>query len=369
MFLGLNFSRLCAGILMAAALVLLGCIPANADTIEQEGSATVPCEIGTFSSHVDDSIRAKAMLMAEADALDRYSASLSKSQYALYQQAENRIKADIGNYIAQPVVIEEGYKKDLKAYSVVVRVSINTNAVSAVIGKMAGTAPEKSISLAVLFVARSTESVNTFKARHTNVHLADDQRQISQKTSVHSQNAAVSSTDNKVHKNVDGGSVLHQADKLTYQVSSPSDMNATMAQVFHAHNIDVYDYRDISAECGGDKPETVYQKFSASDELTGAMRHSVFQSAKKCEMRIFATGTLDSSMADTDPVSGLPRVSVSVRTQVYDISHMLPRVIASVGPVQYSGTGSNPQVAQRNALTEAARHAAEEISAQLRAEN
>jgi hypothetical protein len=55
-----------------------------------------------------------------------------------------------------------------------------------------------------------------------------------------------------------------------------------------------------------------------------------------------------------------------VRAQLNDLSGALPRVLASVGPVQYSGLGPDQQVAGRNALINAASEAAKEISNQLR---
>ena len=71
-------------------------------------------------------------------------------------------------------------------------------------------------------------------------------------------------------------------------------------------------------------------------------------------------------MQDTDPVTGEKRVYVSVRSQVLDLSGMLPRILASVGPVQYAGLGPDQQVAMRNALQSAAKEVASSISDQLK---
>ena len=59
--------------------------------------------------------------------------------------------------------------------------------------------------------------------------------------------------------------------------------------------------------------------------LTGATRKAVFDSAKKCGVNTFAIGTLDIGLQDTDPVTGQKRVYVSLRTQINDLSSMLPR--------------------------------------------
>jgi hypothetical protein len=143
-------------------------------------------------------------------------------------------------------------------------------------------------------------------------------------------------------------------------------MNATMSQVFSDSGFEVYDYRDVSAQCGGVAPESVYKVFSTSDILSRELRKSAFDAAKRCTANTFATGTLDIGLQDTDPVTGQRRVYVSVRAQVNDVSGPLPRLLASVGPVQYSGLGPDQQVAMRNALINAASEAAKEISNQLK---
>jgi hypothetical protein len=110
----------------------------------------------------------------------------------------------------------------------------------------------------------------------------------------------------------------------------------------------------------------LYKSFSTSDTLSSDLRKSAFDTAKKCEVNTFATGTLDVGLPDTDPVTGQKRVTVSVRAQVNDLSGVLPKMLASVGPIQYSGLGSDQNVARRNALKNAATEAAREISNQLK---
>ena len=116
----------------------------------------------------------------------------------------------------------------------------------------------------------------------------------------------------------------------------------------------------------GVKPELLYKVLATSDQLPGDLRKSAFTAAKNCQVNTFATGTLDVGFPITDPVTGQPRVTVSVRVQMYDISGMIPKSLASVAPIQYAGLGSDPDVARRNALNAAATEAAKEISNQLK---
>ena len=104
-----------------------------------------------------------------------------------------------------------------------------------------------------------------------------------------------------------------------------------------------------------------------NDDMSRRSRGSAIGASRDCEIRLFATGTIDIGVQDIDPVSGNRRVYVSVRGQVWNIDKRLPKKVTSVGPVQYAGLGPNDKVAMRNALTLAAEKAGREIVDQLNA--
>jgi hypothetical protein len=56
-----------------------------------------------------------------------------------------------------------------------------------------------------------------------------------------------------------------------------------------------------------------------------------------------------------------------VRGQVWDVTRRLPKKVASVGPIQFSGLGPNPKVAKSNALILASREASRELVNQMNA--
>jgi hypothetical protein len=74
-------------------------------------------------------------------------------------------------------------------------------------------------------------------------------------------------------------------------------------------------------------------------------------------------------MHDTDPVSGLKRVYVSVNAKVWNIEKRLPKLVASVNSDTFAGLGPNPKVAKNNALKKAATSAAKNIVDQMNAKN
>jgi hypothetical protein len=351
----------------AAMMAVAGA--AMAQPVEIQGMASMAY---SGSGHVDDKTRQQVLKLAEADAMNRYSASFSPSQFKLYQGAEKNILDNIGDYLAQPTVVEDGIKKDSGQYYMVIRTTVNTNRLDAALapgsggGAAASVAPSRKITISFLFAARAATSVKQFDARVTKVVAGQTEGKAQQTQKLSGGTGSLTSSTSGSAQITVGGNTVRQADQEAYDVSSPEDVNAAMSQVFSDSGFESYDYRDVNAQCGGAKPEMLYSAFSTSDSLSADLRRSVFDAAKKCQVNTFATGTLDMGLQDTDPVTGQKRVYVSVRMQVNDLSGALPRLLASVGPVQYSGTGPSQDVAGRNALINAATSAAKEISSQLK---
>ena len=346
--------------------------PAFAQQVEVQGIASAPRETGIFvAGKLSDRAREEVLILAKRNALERHAATFSTAKSKLYRGVEPALFANVSNYVLQPLVIDEGVNKDTGKYFIVIRGTIDTKRLDDALAGVelqtsVARSPSRKVSLSFLFVARSTSSVRQFNDRVTVVTEAGSSQRETQSEGVSGGRANFSASSNTASKVVSGGSTLKQADQLTYNVSSPEDMNASMSQVFADNGFDVYDYRDVSEECNGTRPEVVYKSFATSDMLPREMRAGTFGAARRCGVGAFATGSLDIGIQDTDPVTGQMRVYVSVRLQVNDLSGPLPKLLASVGPVQYSGIGPNSQVASRNALINAAKEAAREISDQLK---
>ena len=357
------------GVLLATSIAP----PAKAESFDIQGTASMPFDAKTHGKIVDETTRQQALNAAEIDAIKRYAATFSASKFRMYQQSEPFILSHIQDYILSPIVIDQGIRQDQNQYFVVVRATIDTNRLeSAYSGGTAGPAggeiATRKAALTFLFVARTTSSVRQFDDRVTSVNVSQDDVKAKQAGRLSGGGgASFSSSKAETASVTTGGSTVQQADQNTYAVDSPEDMNATMLQVFSDAGFDVSQYVDVSQNCAGKKPELLYKAFASSDTLSPELRKDAFDAARRCNLNTFATGTLDVGLPSPDSVTGNTRVYVSVRAQVNDISGPLPKLLASVGPVQYAGLGPTVDVARRNALANAANQAAQEISNQLKA--
>ncbi|VXC57002.1 hypothetical protein [Massilia sp. 9I] len=314
---------------------------------------------------------AKQSAPAEAEARASHEARLAAwrayvaAQNTARQQAINAHEADfvanLDKLIIESTVVATQKDAEAKTMKVVLRVAFNDESVNQMVarltvgqGEAAGRSQDSLFSF--LFMARKANSITQFDARHSRVakaEVADTQAADGGVTATRSLTV--------------GGSSVQKADAVTYEVSSSQDVDAAMGEVLNTSGIEYVGYEDIVGNCHGPAPKHFQAEFVQSDELAPQTRMEVIKAARECEVRYFATGTIDTEVASIDPVTGNQKVFVSVRSQLWDISKKLPRKIGSVGPVQYSGLGPNQNVAGRNALALAARDVIRNLVDQLNA--
>jgi hypothetical protein len=354
------------GVLLAL-LVVIGTRFANAEDVQVQGVGELSYETDLFSHSPDSSDRQRAVELAKKNALDRYTGSFSASRYQLYQKVESQVLSALDQYVVGAMVLEESVDKGAKRYHVVIRATINGARLDALMNSVAApSAAPSGISLSYLFVARQTDSVRQFQGRNTTMTNTQQGTTASGTQGITGGVANYSESADQTSVTVTGGSTLLKADQVEYVVTSPENVNTAMLDVFSSNGFQVADYRDVVAQCGGVDPDRINAEFARSDQLSRETRKQAFAAARSCSVAAFAIGTLDIGLPDIDPVSGNKRVYVSVRSQVMNLTGVLPRVIASVGPVQYAGLGPDQQVAMRNALQLAATEVAKTISDQLK---
>jgi len=358
--------------LLAALLLGLSWVGDGASAaVQAEGRGEVPYDTGIFSSKPNPATRQAAVVEAKKNALARYASNFSPAKYALFRADEPKIYADLDQYVIDALVVDEGTNKDAKTYFTIVRATINDARLDAVLNDRGAANAQavggKGTAISYLFVARETESAKTFDTRRTDVMDAQAAVSANQRQGVSGGTAKFAESAEATRSVTTGGSSLRKADEVSYRVTSPENINAAMTDVFASNGFEVYDYRDVVSQCGGVAPERVYAEFAKADELSRDTRNAAFTAARQCSISVFAFGTMDIGLQDTDPVTGNKRVYVSVRSQLLDITGRLPRIIASVGPVQYAGLGPDQTVAMRNALQLAATEVAHSISDQMNA--
>lgn len=341
---------------------------AKAENVDVKGVVVVPYNTGFFSSKPDDKSIQDSMRQAKLEAWNMYTARFNDAKMKTYLGIKDQFQNNIDQFVLNISIIDKVVDKDSKSIKLVIRAKVNETAVNAIFDSLSRASNQgtgKGTPFAFLFVSRASTSIKTFDDKKITVSKNEKNSANEDRSQQTDDMDATSTKSIDIEKNTTGGSVERKKSKISYEVTSSQDIDSAMGDVLTTSGFEVISYDDVVANCGGVDKADVATEFSKFDDMTTETRKSVINASRDCEVSIFATGTLDIGVQDTDPSSGNKRVIVSVRGQVWNIDGKLPRKIASVGPVQFSGLGPDDVVAQRNALSLAAKEAAKVIVDQL----
>lgn len=350
-------------LLAASQLVFAG-------VAEIRGTVAVPYSTGLFSSTPDASSDAAALHAAKLAAWDLYTARFNDAKMKVYLANKERFAGNIDEFVKNLVIVDQQADTASHTLRVVVHAEVNETAVDSILDSTSVASRQGTGSgstLVFVFLAREATKAKSFDTRVAKVTRIDSSKTSMEKADDSDDVEATGNRSSEIQETTYGGSAESKRSQVVYEVSSPEDVTAAMSDVLGTSGFEVASYDDVVANCGGVDRSIVMKEFSASDDISAQTRHSVIEASRKCGASLFATGTIDMGVQDTDPVSGNKRVYVSVRGQVWDIRQMLPRKVASVGPVQFAGLGPDDTVATRNALNLASRAAAKTLVDQLNA--
>lgn len=353
-----------------ASFALTTAASSSVYAMEVRGKADVPYEGGFFSSNKPSpELRQQAIEQAKKSAWNRYTSTFSPARLNGYQAIADEVLANLDDYVVDIAVLEDYVEQDSRIYSVSIRASINEAAFNARLNAAgAGSTAQAMASgelFTFIFVTREMDSLKSFDARRTDIQVTESNLDARQHARASGGNASVRESTSTIERSTTGGSTQRKANEVSYRTRSSSDVDAAMIETLSGYGFDVVGYPDVVANCGGSEPAVINMEFTTSDEMTVSTRSSAINAARSCEINFFAVGTVDIGMQDIDPVTGNQRVTVSVRGQVWDVSRRLPRNVASVGPIQYTGLGPETDIAMRNGLRLAAEQAAGALADQL----
>jgi len=355
-------------ILIICILNLVSVNQVLAGTIDIKSTVTVPFKGSLFSSDPTQEERNNALEQGKIVAWKKYTAGFSGSNKDMYRKLQDVFLKQISDYIVEVKVLDEVIDKSKKELTIVLRASIDEEAVASALRGSSAAAQQgtgQGSLFAFVFVSRELETLKEFQDKKVDIAMQETVSSSETKIIAAGQNVSESLDESSIKKNTTGGSVEKKADKMQYKVASSQDINTAMSNVLSTAGFEIIEYDDVVTTCRGAERAKIMEEYAESDDISGVARKQAIEGARECEVKLFATGTLDVGLSDIDPVSKLKRVYVSARAQVWSLDAKLPKKVASVGPVQYSGLGPDAKVASRNALNLASSEAAKEIVAIL----
>ncbi|CAM8343585.1 hypothetical protein MCEMOHM34_00741 [Candidatus Methylopumilus universalis] len=333
---------------------------------ERKGVATT---IFTSGSKPSDNEIKEAQDKAVAAAWDSYTAEFNSSKMKQYMLVKDDIKKNMKDYLISFVLIENQVNKDSKTITSIVKVKINESALDSKLSILSAAGQRASgegSTIAFIFMVRQLDSTTVFKDKETSI----TQKKTAKKSTDSMKGDTDSLATDSFDKTTSGGSIEKKSATLKYRLLNNSvsskDIESSMNSVLSPNGFEVSSYDDIVAECGGTPRNKIEKEFIETNDMSVETRKIVIKASRDCEVKFFSIATLDVGVSEKDS-AGNQSIVVSVRADVDNIEKKLPKKVASIGPLQARGSGSDEQSAAREAIKNAAVEAAKVIVDQLNA--
>jgi hypothetical protein len=364
-----------------AAGVLLACYPAFADVQYEQGQAS----LSYTGKSVPPAVRSQAIQAAELKAIETYYAKAGGSESANFDSIKNTVAANLDQYVLDETIIEEQDRKDVHEYTVSLRATLNVSRLDNAIKSASGAAavPMTAKSQMTFLVAARQASTQTDFDAHTYQRMDVDSKVKGASSVAEQTTEGESISKSQVSTNGSkavsgeaqataslaierGGSTTRKASETSWRIFPSSNVDQVLAVAFHQAGFRAVDAAQVEPYSGGRlHVAAVQDDYRSGMDLKSQTLQDVEAGLRNAKIPYLMFGTLDVGFANTDPVTGLLRVPVTVNAKVLDLSSMIPDTVAIVGPVQYAGLGPTEQEAQINALKLAAQNAAKDLISQL----
>ncbi|GAB2884962.1 hypothetical protein GCM10027202_11930 [Microvirgula curvata] len=339
------------------SLMLLTGIQAMAATATAKGQATVKYESSLFGRKVTPEVKARAVLQAQLRAVEKYYAEAGDAQSQNLDAIRDKVQADPERYVLETAILSEEDRPDMGQYTVTVRATLNVsqlnNAVKAGSAVAQNGGGQKS-KLTFIFVSRQTDTAQSFANREYATAEIKEQGRATRNSAQY--RASVET----------GGSTTRKATRKTYAIFPSNYLKSVFNGVFAGAGYKVVDAAYLEPYSKGKlKIKAVETDFKSGNDLQPQTERDVAAGLQNAQVPYIAYGTLDVRLPDTDPATGMYRVSVAATGKLLDASDTIPETRAEVGPIQVAGLGPTEEEAQVNALKKAADTVARELLSQM----
>ena len=324
----------------------------------------------TFGSSPSDDDLKNAQEKAKEAAWNLYTSKFDLARMKQYGLVEGEIKKDLGRFIISSVLVENQIDEKAKTITSIVKIKINDVALDmklSTLSKAGQTASGEGSAIVFIFTARQVDSLKSFEDKKVSIK----QSKSSKKSTDTMDGDTDALSEESFEKTTTGGSTEKKSAVIKYKKTTSSisseELDNAMNAVLSPNGFEVIAYDDVVNECEGVEKSVIDTEFIEKNAMSRLSRKAATKASRDCDVKYLSVGTLDIGAPGRDTVTGDIVITVSVRAQVKNIEKRLPKTVASIGPIQASGTGSDEQVAGRNALKEAAIEAAKALVNQLNA--
>lgn len=367
----LLFKRLC---LVIVSLSVIGAA-SIATAQEYKFAYSVPYKSANFSKKPKTEDLQAAIDIAPSEVWKKFLLSVPQAELIQYDDPSNKIKIEarfdeLVTLSGEPQVRVDEEKKIIQVGG---RGIVNVTLLRVIVGESTRSNQSNSeIAIGFLVLPRLQQSVTSFDTERESV-TSNTGRNMSENVVSEEMSGSASGV---TERTVEGaktatetverssGSSTRVSQEAQYRLGNVVQVTGALSEVFNTAGFDAYDYSDIAANCGGPSADSVMSAIleRATGDLSGTMRKGMFDAtrAEGCMAgQYFVLGTIDIDSIELK--QGITHASAIVNVQIFDLSRIIPKRIASIDSVRRDGEGTTEDKAISNAISKATGLAGSEI--------
>ncbi len=330
--------------------------------VEQHGVATIQFS-GKAPTVVDYRNAEKA---AEINAIARYVASTTSAEERNFKKMRKSVMSSLGQYVLGVTPISKSIDTDMGTFTMVVRVDLDTNALSNAFrahSSVHATAANARSVMTFIFVARQQSAITRYGPDTSALNASQAKENGVNNAAKTVTGAAFADEHTAINRTKFTSSDTQRAATIKYRVTSSGTVNSAMTGVFTNAGYTVAPVEIVAARSHNEVNLKAFRdEYARGTHISSQTLTNALTGAQKLGVKYLAIGTLDTGMPSVDPQTGLQRVFVKVTGTLYYLGGLIPQTVVAVGPVQYSGLGPNQSVATTTALRLAAKAAAHKMA-------
>ena len=310
---------------------------------------------------------------AKLNALSRYISNLDQNSRLNYTKIQSSIEADIGRIVPNVSILRNDYDKRQKLIFITLRAAIDSALLKDRLiksGTVAQMPSREKSYVCGAFVARRQASVTAFKTKKVDVSRNDVSSEEFEEVASDGARTSIIADQSLERSTTTGGASTNKADEIQWAIFPSEVLDSSMSGILKTAG-----YRLVPAAALGRKSDglinldSINKDYSRGNDLSQATRDDMIEGCENLKITYLSTGTMSVQAPTRHHVTGATKITVSVNAQVWDVGGLLPEVVASIGPVQYSAIGDTQTTAENSAIKLAAQKAGELIVSGLQQAN
>ena len=313
--------------------------------------------------------RESAIKEAKESAWKKYMINFSVARKSIYRSNKQEFLNALNELIVEETVVQEKNDESRKLLRISLRVVIDDNAVTAMFNDLSAggnQATGESSNFGSVFVARKKMNAKAFDTKRVSINETEAEDNLSQDVASENGRSTQATSIDSFSRTATGGSTTKKRTEVSWELDETAQeyLSSAINEALVNAGFEPMDYNDLTDQ-GAPYADELFNEVTDKGTIRGDSMKKIKDAAIDSEWQYFGYGTVDLDLPQTDPATGLFKVSAIVAYKVMMFKDSKSKTVATVRATQVYGLSETEDAATNEALNKAASIAVNTVVDQL----